>query len=313
MSESLAIVFPGQGAQHVGMLGALAESFSEVKQTFEEACDVLGYDLWNLVASGPEEALNQTEVTQPAMLSAGVAIWRLLQEEMNCKPRFMAGHSLGEYTALVCSGAISFKDGLELVRLRAQFMQSAVPAGMGAMAAIMGLDDEKIRAICAQIGSEQDVSPANFNAPGQVVIAGKQESVELACSKMKEAGAKMAKMLAVSVPSHCLLMSEAAEKLAEQLENVLFNVPDIHVLHNVDAKPAKTADEIKSKLVQQLYSPVLWVKTVRTLADEGVSVILEAGPGKVLAGLNKRIVKEITTLPVFDPDSLQKALDYDFD
>ena len=305
---SLAFVFPGQGSQSIGMLDQLATEYPLVQETFIEASDALGYDMWDLVTSGPDVALNQTERTQPAMLAAGIAVWRVWQSLTNIQPSYLAGHSLGEYTALVAAGALSFTDAIKLVEMRGQFMQQAVPEGQGAMAAILGLDDNAVKMICIDAGDEQVVEAVNFNSPGQVVIAGNVEAVTKATELAKEQGAKRALLLPVSVPSHCALMKPAADKLAEALTNIPVHKTRIPVLHNVNVSAAAYEDEIKALLTQQLHNPVRWVETVQALSNNGVDKIVECGPGKVLAGLTKRIDKTITCLPVFDQTSLEKAV-----
>ena len=306
---SSALLFPGQGSQSVGMLAQLADEYSVVKAVFQEAADVLGYDLWDVVQNGPAEKLNLTEVTQPALLTASYAVWKVWQEKGGAEPMLMAGHSLGEYSALVCAGAIEFAQAVSLVEARGRFMQEAVPDGVGAMAAIVGLDEQAIIDGCETLSDELKVGAANFNSPGQVVIAGHREKVEAACAAFKVDVAKMAKLLPVSVPSHSALMTPAAEKLSEKLESVTIAQPRISVLQNIDAAVSANADAIRDKLVQQLYSPVQWVNTAQKLAEEGAEVVVEAGPGKVLAGLNKRIIKQVKTLPVFDPAGLDAALE----
>jgi len=304
---SLAFVFPGQGSQSVGMLGLLADSYPEVKATFAEASAALGYDLWTIAANGPEDRLNQTEITQPAMLSAGVAVWRAWQKDGGPQPVIMAGHSLGEYTALACAGAIEFKDAVMLVADRGRFMQEAVPAGQGGMAAILGLEDDQVRALCEQAAQGDVLSPVNFNSPGQVVIAGTAAAVARAVEQAKGAGAKLAKLLPVSVPSHCALMHPAAERMRARLQQVKIGVPRVPVLHNVHVKGETDPDAIREALVRQIESPVRWVDTIRKMAADGVDKLIECGPGKVLAGLNKRIVKEAQMLPVYDPETLRQA------
>ena len=305
---SLAFVFPGQGSQSIGMLDQLATEYPLVQETFIEASDALGYDMWDLVTSGPDVALNQTERTQPAMLAAGMAVWRVWQSLTNIQPGYLAGHSLGEYTALVAAGALSFTDAIKLVEMRGQFMQQAVPEGQGAMAAILGLDDNAVKMICIDAADEQVVEAVNFNSPGQVVIAGNVEAVTKATELAKEQGAKRALLLPVSVPSHCALMKPAAEKLAEALTDIPVHKTRIPVLHNVNVSAAVDEDEIKALLIQQLHNPVRWVETIQALSNTGVDKIVECGPGKVLAGLTKRIDKTITGLPVFDQRSLEKAV-----
>lgn len=306
---SLAFVFPGQGSQAIGMLGALAEAYPQVQDTFKEASDALGYDLWDVVVNGPAEDLNKTQTTQPAMLAAGIAVWRIWNAQGGATPAVVAGHSLGEYSALVASGVLGFTDAIKLVAERGRLMQEAVPAGEGAMAAILGLDDQAVKDVCVSAAEGEVLSAVNFNAPGQVVIAGTASAIERAVVAAKEAGAKRAIQLPVSVPSHCALMEGAAEKLAEKLASIELNTPTIPVINNVDVVSVDSADAIQAALAKQLHQPVRWVETVQKMAADGVDTIIECGPGKVLAGLNKRITKEVPAMPVFDPDSLQKALD----
>lgn len=306
--SKFAIVFPGQGSQTVGMLADLAEQFDVVKQTFAEASDALGYDLWTLVQDGPVEDLNQTQRTQPALLTASVAIWRVWQQQGGAQPVVLAGHSLGEYSALVCAGVIDFQSAVKLVELRGKLMQEAVPAGIGAMSAIIGLDNDAIAATCAQAAEDQVCSPVNFNSPGQVVIAGNKEAVERANVLCKEAGAKRALPLPVSVPSHCALMKPAADKLAIALEGLAFNAPTIPVINNADVATEIDPVAIKLALVKQLYNPVRWTETVERMASEGVEELLEMGPGKVLTGLTKRIDRALSGAAVNDVASLTAAL-----
>ena len=305
---SFAAVFPGQGSQSIGMLGELAAAHPEVQQTFAEASQALGYDLWVLAQQGPEERLNATQQTQPALLAAGVAAWRTWKAVGGRDPSAMAGHSLGEYTALVCAGALDFKDAVKLVEFRGLAMQEAVPVGQGAMAAIIGLDDEAVRAACAEAAQGEVVEAVNFNAPGQVVIAGAKAAVERAGEACKARGAKRALPLPVSVPSHCALMKPAAERLAQKLAALDFKSPRIPVLHNVDVCAHADPDAIRAALKAQLHSPVRWVETVRKLAHDGMTKQMEFGPGKVLVGLAKRIDKTVECLPVYDPTTLQAAL-----
>lgn len=306
--SKFAIVFPGQGSQTVGMLADLAEQFDVVKQTFAEASDALGYDLWALVQNGPVEDLNQTQRTQPALLTASVAIWRVWQQQGGEQPAVLAGHSLGEYSALVCAGVIDFQAAVKLVELRGKLMQEAVPAGVGAMSAIIGLDNDAIATACAQAAEDQVCSPVNFNSPGQVVIAGNKEAVERANVLCKEAGAKRALPLPVSVPSHCALMKPAADKLAIALEGLAFNAPAIPVINNADVATEIDPVAIKLALVKQLYNPVRWTESVECMAAEGVEELLEMGPGKVLTGLTKRIDRELSSVAVNDVASLTAAL-----
>ncbi len=303
----LAFVFPGQGSQSVGMLNALAEAQPLVKETFAEASTALGYDLWAIVSGGPEERLNQTEITQPAMLAAGVAVWRVWQHLDGPQPTVMAGHSLGEYSALTCAGAIAFADAVKLVADRGRFMQDAVPAGQGGMAAIVGLDDDQVRVLCEQNANGEVLSPVNFNSPGQVVIAGTAQAVARAVANAKAAGAKLAKPLPVSVPSHCALMHPAAERMRARLGQIEVRTPTIPVLHNVQVRAESDPEAIRDALVRQIESPVRWVETVQKMATDGVSMLVECGPGRVLTGLNKRIAKDTQTLPVYDPETLAQA------
>ena len=309
MNSALAIVFPGQGSQSPGMLSALAADHVQVVDTFDLASDVLGYDLWQLVQEGPEDALNETDKTQPAMLAAGVAVWRVWQDAGGMTPALMAGHSLGEYTALVCAGALDFQEAVTLVEERGRCMQSAVPAGTGAMAAILGLNDVAVAAVCEQAAAGDVVSPVNYNSPGQVVIAGHAEAVQRAMALAKEAGARRAVQLPVSVPSHCALMRPAAEQFAARLKQTVIKIPSIKVIQNVDAALHDDPDTIRANLDRQLYSPVQWVGSVQTVGKQGVTRIIEAGPGKVLTGLCKRIDKSISAAAVFDEASLLTALD----
>ncbi len=304
-----ACVFPGQGSQSIAMSSALAADFPVVIDVYKEASDALGFDLWALVSEGSKEALNQTHNTQPAMLAAAYAVWRLLQSETDLRIDFLAGHSLGEYTALVCAESIGFADAITLVCERGQLMQQAVPAGEGAMAAILGLDDAAVMAVCEQVAQGDVVSAVNFNSPGQVVIAGQKTAVERAMLASKEAGAKRALALPVSVPSHCALMKSAAEKLALRLESIQINSPIIPVVHNVDVQSYTEAGAIRQALVAQLYSPVQWANTIHYFMDNQVSTVIESGPGKVLTGLCKRINKEINNIAVYDSKSLKALIE----
>lgn len=304
---ALGFVFPGQGSQSLGMLAELADKFPIVQQTFAVASDVLGYDLWQLVQQGPEDKLNETQNTQPALLTSSVAIWRVWNEKQGEQPTIMAGHSLGEYSALVCGGAIQLEDAITLVAKRGEYMQEAVPAGEGSMAAILGLSDEQVKSACNDAAQGDVVAAVNFNAPGQVVIAGSSAAVERAMALCKEAGAKRALKLAVSAPSHCQLMAPAADRLKERLAKVAISAPSIPVINNVDVSMESDADKIRDALVRQLCNPVRWVETIEAMADEGVDRLIECGPGKVLVGLNKRINKEMTVLPVFSPETIEQA------
>lgn len=300
---SLAFVFPGQGSQSVGMLSSFADD-PVVRNTFKEASEALGYDLWELCQSGPAEELNQTDKTQPALLTASVALWRLWQEKSSVRPEMMAGHSLGEYSALVAAGVLSLKDAVVLVEARGQFMQQAVPAGTGKMAAIIGLDDAAIIASCEEAAQEQVVSAVNFNSPGQVVIAGNVEAVERAMELCKEKGAKRALPLPVSVPSHCALMKPAADQLAQKLAAIEFAEPQIPVINNVDVKAETSGEDIKLALIRQLYSPVRWTETVQAMQQKSVNTIVECGAGNVLSGLAKRISRDITSHVINDSNKL---------
>ncbi|UKH25618.1 [acyl-carrier-protein] S-malonyltransferase [Actinobacillus pleuropneumoniae] len=306
--SNFAMVFPGQGSQAVGMLADLATAYPIVEETFKQASDVLGYDLWDLVQNGSAEDLGQTQRTQPALLASSVAIYRVWQQKYpELKPSVMAGHSLGEYSALVCAGVLDFQDAIKLVELRGNAMQQAVPAGTGAMYAIIGLDNEAIINACEQAQAEvgEIVSAVNFNSPGQVVIAGTKAAAEKAGELCKAAGAKRALPLAVSVPSHCALMKPAADKLAEALQNITLNIPVVPVINNVDVSVETDAEAICNALVHQLYSPVRWTETVEKMANEGVTTLYEIGPGKVLTGLTSRIVKELKAQAVNDLVSLE--------
>ena len=304
-----AFVFPGQGSQTVGMLAELAAQFPIVEETFGEASSALGYDLWQLVQQGPAEELNKTWQTQPALLAASVAIFRVWQQQGGKAPALMAGHSLGEYSALVCAGVLDFKAAIRLVELRGKLMQEAVPEGTGAMYAIIGLDNDAIAKACEESAQGQVVSPVNFNSPGQVVIAGNKEAGERAGAACKAAGAKRALPLPVSVPSHCALMKPAADKLAVALQDITFNAPQVPVVNNVDVRTENDPEAIRSALVRQLYSPVRWTESVEFIAAQGVTSLLEVGPGKVLTGLTKRIVDTLTAAAVNDTASLSAALE----
>lgn len=305
---SLAFVFPGQGSQSIGMLSELSENYPSIQETYSIASQALGYDLWQVVQNGPEEKLNQTDVTQPAMLAAGVAVWEVWQKKNGDLPQAMAGHSLGEYTALVCSGVLSLKDAIGLVADRGRFMQDAVPVGEGAMAAILGLDDDVVRDICTASAAEEVVQAVNYNSPGQVVIAGNVTAVERAVESCKKEGAKRAVVLPVSVPSHCQLMEPAAHYLAERLQNIEFNKPAVNVINNVDVQSYEEPEQIKDALVRQLCNPVRWVDTINKMDELGVDTIIECGPGKVLFGLTKRINRKFNNHSVFSPESLEKTL-----
>jgi len=301
-----ACVFPGQGSQSVGMLKDLAEQFTVVADTFTEASEALGYDLWKVVQNDDGTQLNQTHITQPALLTASVAAYKVLTSEKDISPAYLAGHSLGEYSALTCAGVFSLQDAVKLVRARGEFMQQAVPAGTGAMYAIIGLDDSRIIEICEQVSQDmgQVVAAVNFNSPGQVVIAGQSDAVDKAGALCKEAGAKRALPLAVSVPSHCALMKPAAEKLELLFNDISLKQPLISVVNNVDVSVENDADKIKDALLRQLYLPVRWTESVLYLSEQGVTDIIEVGPGKVLTGLNKRINKSLVLSSFSQPSDL---------
>jgi [acyl-carrier-protein] S-malonyltransferase len=302
------MLFPGQGSQSVGMLAELAARSAIIRETFAEASDVLSYDLWKLASEGPAEQLDQTEQTQPAMLVGGVAVWRAWREAGGAMPTQMAGHSLGEYTALVCAGAMSFADAVGAVRYRAQLMQAAVPAGEGAMAAVLGLDDDAVRAVCAAASGGQVLEAVNFNAPGQVVIAGNRAAVERGVEAAKTRGAKLTKILPVSVPAHSSLMKPAAAKLLQRLDGIAIKSPAVPVLHNIDAQVRSDAAGIRQALANQLYGPVQWVKTIESVISTGTSTFLECGPGNVLTGLNRRIQRSAVAQSMNEPAAFDKAL-----
>jgi [acyl-carrier-protein] S-malonyltransferase len=304
-----AFLFPGQGSQSVGMMSDLASGSELVRSTFQEASAVLGYDLWQVTEQGPEERLGQTQVTQPALLAAGIATWRVWCDRGGRAPDFMAGHSLGEYTALVAAGALDFDVAIGLVARRGEMMQEATPPGSGAMAAVLGLDDDVLATVCEEASEAGVVSCANFNSPGQVVIAGQRAAVERACELAGEAGARRAVPLAVSVPSHCALMAPAAEGMRAVLEAAEIRPPRIPVLHNVDTQARSAPDAIRDALVEQLYRPVRWADTIRKMADDGVQRMAECGPGRVLAGLNRRISRDIETVALINLDAIGQTLE----
>jgi len=301
-------IFPGQGSQKVGMLSELAEQFDSVQSTFTEASEVLGYDLWKLIQEGPAEELLKTHITQPAILTSSVAIWRLWNEQGGGAPDLVAGHSLGEYSALVCAGVLAFTDAVGLVQKRGLYMQNAVPLGVGAMAAIVGLEDDKIVAACDEARQGEEVAAVNFNSPGQVVIAGHTGAVARAGDLCKAAGAKRALPLPVSAPFHSILMKPAAEQFATDLEAVALSTPEIPVMQNFGLETPESPDRIRENLVNQIFNPVPWVATINKFADAGISRVLEIGPGKVLNGLNKRIVPEMAVLSINEPAGLNDAL-----
>lgn len=305
----VAFQFPGQGSQSVGMLSALADRYPLVKATFDEGGEALGYDLWSLVSSGPDDQLDQTEFTQPALLAAGIACWRVWQEENGVEPHVLSGHSLGEYTALVAAGVMGYADGLKLVQLRGQLMQTAVPQGEGAMAAIIGMEDAACRELCASLSSADAVLEAvNFNAPGQVVIAGHAGAVEAGMAQAKAQGARMAKRLPVSVPSHSSLMRDAADQLARALEATDMHPPRIPVIHNVDASAHDDVEGIRQVLAAQLYSPVRWTDCIRQLLKWDCELLIECGPGRVLTGLIRRIERQASTGSLHDPEGFEQAM-----
>tara|TARA_R110002049_G_scaffold8612_8_gene46331 strand:+ start:9401 stop:10348 length:948 start_codon:yes stop_codon:yes gene_type:complete len=311
MSEqAIAFVFPGQGSQKVGMLSAAHQAFPVVGEVFDEASEVLGFAVWDLVQQGPQEDLNLTATTQPVLLTASVALWRAWQAEGGSKPAVMAGHSLGEFSALVCAGALAFRDALDLVQQRGQFMQSAVPVGEGAMAAIIGLDDATVNSICAEVARKQDglVSAVNYNSPGQIVIAGHASAVDAAITALKAAGAKRAMPLPVSAPFHTQLMAPAGKGLATILKDMTIHTPEIPVIHNVHAAPESQPQRIRELLIEQVSSPVQWTQCVVAMRERGAHNFVECGPGAVLSGLNKRIDKSLQSYTLEEPDALRSAL-----
>lgn len=308
-NTSLAFVFPGQGSQKVGMLAEIAGQYPSVRQTFAEASEALGYDVWALVQEGPQESLNLTEKTQPILLTSSVALWRVWQELGGAQPALLAGHSLGEFSALVCAGSLAFADAVRLVRARGQFMQTAVPVGEGAMAAVLGLEDDQIVQICADASAQGGVVEAvNFNSPGQVVIAGTVAAVDRAVELCKAAGSKRAMPLPVSAPFHTSLMRPAGDRLREAMVDLEIKAPSIPVVHNVHAQTESDPQRIKALLVEQIYSPVKWVGCVQYMVAHGITTTVECGPGRVLSGLNKRIEKSLNGLGIDDPAGLQQTL-----
>lgn len=305
-ATNIAFVFPGQGSQKVGMLANAHQQFAPVRETFNEASEALGYDLWDLIQNGEQEALNMTETTQPVLLTCSVALWRAWLEQGGASPALMAGHSLGEFSALVCAGALGFADAVQLVRQRGAFMQTAVPVGEGAMAAIIGLEDDAINNICQDIDGV--VAAVNFNSPGQVVIAGHTAAVETAIAALKEAGAKRAMPLPVSAPFHTELMKPAGERLEQALADVRIVSPEVPVVHNVHAQTESEPEKIRALLVEQIYSPVQWTSCVQAMTGAGVTRVVECGPGKVLSGLNRRIDKSLSSFSLEEPDLLAATL-----
>lgn len=308
-TSQLAFVFPGQGSQSIGMLAELSEIYPVIRESFVEASDGAGVDLWALSQGGPEEILNRTEYTQPALLAAGVAVWRAWQQHGGAQPTLLAGHSLGEYTALVAAGALTLRDGAHLVRLRGQLMQDAAPAGIGAMAAVIGAEDELVAEVCKEASGSQVVVPANYNSPGQVVIGGDTDAVDRALALLTERGVRKVVKLAVSVPSHTPLMREAANRLAEAMRGMDWHAPSMPVVQNVDGQVHAGLDSIRDALVRQLYLPVRWTDCVQTLADNGITRIAECGPGKVLTGLAKRIDKSLEARSLATAGDFQSALE----
>ena len=304
-----AALFPGQGSQSIGMLADLADAFPVVEATFAEASEVLGYDLWRVCREGPEEKLDATECTQPAMLAAGVSVWRVWREQGGAAPEAMAGHSLGEYSALVCADAVAFPDAVALVAARGRYMQEAVPRGQGAVAAVIGLGDEDVEAACRTAAQSEVVCPVNFNAPGQVVLAGHAGAVARALDLARAAGARRAILLPLSVPVHSPLMEPSAERFRSRLEEAEFSIPAVPVMANIGVEPHGDPASIRDRLVRQLYSPVPWTATVRRLAGSGIDEVVEPGPGRVLAGLNRRIDRSMKAHAVFDPASLEAAIE----
>jgi [acyl-carrier-protein] S-malonyltransferase len=310
LTFNIAVVFPGQGSQSVGMLKEYAETWNQVEETYKQASEVLGYDLWDIVCNGPEEKLNQTEITQPAMLAADVSVMRIMRELCMTTPYALAGHSLGEYAALVGANVLDYQDAIKLVAERGRLMQNAVPEGEGAMAAIIGLSDDQVLLACAAASAEtgKPVEAVNFNSPCQIVIAGATEAVDDAIRLLTEEGAKRALKLPVSVPSHSSLMKPAADEMAKLLETVTFNKPDVQVIHNYDAKSHDDPDAIREALTKQIYKPVRWTETIKIIREDA-DAIIECGPGRVLAGLTKRIDKEVKSFALDSPASMQKFLD----
>ncbi len=306
--NQIAFLFPGQGSQSLGMLSGLAQHSGRVQETFAEASELAGVDLWQLAQQGPQQCLDQTEITQPAMLAADIACWRVWKDLGGCNPQFMAGHSLGEYAALVAAGYLKFADAVRLVVQRARLMQAATPEGTGAMAAILGMEDADLEHVCAAVANGQIVSCANFNSPGQTVIAGHKEAVERACEAAKAAGAKRAVPLPVSVPSHCLLMRDASRELEAALLDTAVDSSEIIVIHNADVCSHETGDAIRKALAEQLWKPVRWRETITALTSRHVNRYLECGPGGVLAGLNRRNARDAETLALCTSDAMQKII-----
>ena len=309
MTQKFSLLFPGQGSQSLGMLSGLLDDFGTIKETFAQASEVLGYDLWALTQDGPDEKLNQTEYTQPALLAADVATWRCWLEMNGAMPAYLAGHSLGEYAALVCAESLSFEDGIRLVAARGQYMQAAVPAGKGAMAAVIGLGEEAVQALCEEASSFGVVAPANYNSVGQIVVAGEVAAVDQVVAVAKSAGARMATKIPVSVPSHCILMQPAADKMAVLLSEISFHTPKVPVIQNADVQAFDAPEAIRDALIRQLVAPVRWVETIQFISNQGISEFFECGPGKVLAGLNKRISKSLVTHPLHSKKDIAQAIE----
>lgn len=308
IKENLAIVFPGQGSQKVGMLADYAQS-DILTSTFADASEALGYDMWDMILNGPQEKLNLTEITQPVLLASSAVLWRIWQDNNGSVPAYVAGHSLGEWTALVCADVVAFRDAVKLVRARGKYMQEAVPAGEGAMAAIIGLADDVVESICEELAGDGVVSPVNYNSPGQLVIAGEAKAVANAIDLCNERGARKAMPLPVSAPFHTSLMRPAADRLAIDIEKVQFNSPKIAVVHNVNGETQSDAQKIKDVMIEQIYSPVKWVTCVEYLASKNIELVVECGPGKVLCGLNRRINKNLKSFATETNATLQLALD----
>lgn len=306
--QKIGFVFPGQGSQKTGMLSDMVEHWPIITETFSQASAAIDCDLWQIVIANPDGLLDQTHITQPALLAASVALWRVWLQEKGALPEMLAGHSLGEYSALVCAGVLDFAAAIKLVHKRGQLMQQAVPAGTGAMAAIIGMDDSRIDAICQSVAGDEIVAAANFNSPGQTVIAGNKAAVERAMAACKDAGAKRALPLNVSVPSHCSLMRSAADQLAEDMTNIEFKHPELPVVQNIHGRAAKDAGEIRDNLLKQLYMPVQWVDTIGYMRDFGIGKVVECGPGKVLGGLIKRIHADMECFSTDTMDSMNSAL-----
>lgn len=307
--KNYAIVFPGQGSQKPQMLADIAARYSQVKETFDQASKALGYDLWNIVQENPEDKLNQTEFTQPALLTASVALWKILNDRVPLSPNYLAGHSLGEYSALVCGESIDFDTAVKLVNFRGQFMQDAVPVGVGAMAAIIGLEADVVAQLCQEVANSEVLTPANFNAIGQTVVAGHDAAIERLIIVAKEKGAKIAKRIPISVPSHCALMTPAAKKFATKLSEASIHATKIPVIHNVDVKIHSDHHSISLALTTQLDHPVRWVETIQWMAKNGIETVIECGPGKVLAGLIKRINPDLTTLTMDSIDDIENVME----